>query len=166
MLNNLDQIIKNYNTININNDMITMNRYVVKDLETRKDNQYSQNDFHSRGTINGVGAMNILARNGVKLDKTQSINANGPAVYERTWNNASKNIIQERVFVTANDSNLGKNGKFTPTGTKIGGNINYNHDKKDGVRKITSPRTPWDPFVGIYNMITTPKKHNIGNYKR
>ena len=141
-------------------------RTIANDLTIRKDNQYSQNDFHSRGTINGVGAMNILARNGVKLDKTQSINANGPAVYEKTWNNASKNIIQERVFVTANDSNLGKNGKFTPTGTKIGGNINYNHDKKDGVRKITSPRTPWDPFVGIYNMITTPEKHNIGNYKR
>ena len=124
------------------------------------------NDFHSRGTVNGVGGLNILNYKGIQLDKTQSINANGPAVYETIWKNTSRNIIQERVFVAANDSNLGKGGKFTPAGTKIGGNINYNHDDKDGVRKITAPKTPWDPFVGIYNMITTPERHSIGNYKK
>ena len=141
-------------------------RNIANDLTARQNMEYSQNDFHSRGTINGIGAMNILNYNGIQLNKTQVINADGPAVYETIWNNASRNVIQERVFVAANDSNLGKNGEFTPAGTKIGGNINYNHDDKDGVRKMTAPRTPWDPFVGIYNMITTPERHSIGNYKK
>ena len=103
---------------------------------------------------------------GVRLDNSQTIRVDGPAVYETNWYNEAKQIIIERKFVAANDSNLGKGGKFTPAGTKIGGNINYNHDDKDGVRKMTAPRTTWDPFVGIYNMITTPERHSIANYKK
>ena len=72
---------------------------------------------------------------------------------------ASKIITPTR-FVISKDSPLGE------PGSTLYSNINYTHDENDGVRKMTAPKTLWDPFVGIYNMFMTPEKHNISNYKK
>ena len=118
------------------------------------------NDFHSQGTIIGTGAFNILSNRGVEINNTQKINAYGPAVYQSTWEKTASKITTPTRFVISKDSPLGE------PGSTLYSNINYTHDENDGVRKITAPRTSWDPFVGIYNMITTPERHSIGNYKK
>lgn len=103
--------------------------------------------------------MNILARNGIKLNDTQSLNAKGPAVYNRTWDNTASQVLDRKTYVAANDGGLGKKGDI------LYSNITYLHNEKDPVRYLTAPRTPWDPFLGLLYGITNMKEHNIGSYK-
>lgn len=151
-------IMKVFNTIGLD-DMIAMNRLVAKDLEMRKDNKDSVNTFHSQGTINGTGAMNILAKNDIKLNDTQSLNAKGPAVYNRTWDNTASQVLDRKTYVAADDGGLGKKGDV------LHSNITYSHNEKDPVRYLTAPRTPLDIFIGLYYGATNMKEHNIGSYK-
>ena len=138
----------------------SMNRIIANDLTERKDMQYSNNNFHSQGTINGVGAMNILARNGIKLNDTQSLNAKGPAVYNRTWDNTASQILDRKTYVAANDGGLGKKGDV------LYSNITYSHNEKDPVRYLTAPVIPvWDTLRGLYYGATNMKEHNISSYK-
>ena len=151
-------IMKVFNTIGLD-DMIAMNRLVAKDLEMRKDNKDSVNTFHSQGTIIGTGALNILNWNNIGLDRTQIVRAVGPAVYETEWDKSASKVTIPTTFVISKDSPLGKSGDV------LYKNIKYDHDDQDGVRDVTSPRTPVHLFKGIYNLITNMDKHNVSNLK-
>jgi hypothetical protein len=116
----------------------SMNRIVVDDLIQRQNIPNVDNKFHSQGTIIGTGAMNILNSQQIILNDTQTTRAVGPAVYQSTWENTAK---------------------------QISNNVEYKHGDNDGVRKVTSPRTIIDPAVGMYNLITNIKAHNVSNYE-
>ena len=139
--------------------MNTMNRYVAKDLEMRKDNKDSINTFHSQGTIIGTGAFDILRDRGVKLNGTQEIKAVGPAVYKTNWDNGASQIITPRYTVISKDSPLGK------PGTVIDSNIQYKHHDNDGVRDVTAPRTPTHFLQGVWNLIFHIDQHGVDSYK-
>lgn len=115
-----------------------MNRIVANDLIIRMNNENSINKFHSQGTIIGTGAMSILDLQGIQLTDSQLMRAVGPAVYETMWNYKAGQIAN---------------------------NSKYDHDDKDGVRDVTSPRTPIHILIGLYNLITNMDKHNVGNYE-
>ncbi len=138
-------------------DMVTMNTIVANDLTQRKD-IYSTNEFHSQGTIIGVGAMNILSQQGIQLSYTQTMNAMGPAVYESSWENAVSSVSQ--TVWTSSTSDLNNLDAQLQTQSS------YSWNEKDGVRQVTAPNNPIEPVVGIWNLIFNIKEHGIDRYKK
>ncbi len=129
-------------------DLVAMNRFVAGDLYERKDITGAVNNFHSQGTIIGVGAMNIyrndymqpiITYDGTKtisytnqINPSQTFNAVGPAVTEKGWKE-------------------GVGGLNLNTNVKIGDlNYNYQHDPKDFVQLIVAPNNLLEFARGWY----------------
>jgi hypothetical protein len=134
-----------------------MNKIVANDLSQRSD-IYSKNEFHSQGTIIGVGAMQILSNQGVQLNYSQSMNAMGPAVYKTSWDNAVNNI--SGIAYTSSTNNLNN------LDTQLKTQSNYNWNPNDGVRQVTAPRNPIEPAIGVWNLIFNIKEHGIDSYRK
>ena len=130
-----------------------VNKIVVDVFVDRQDNQNSENKFHSQGTIIGTGSMNILSRNSVKLNDTQSVIAVGPAVSRYMRIKTVSDVSNKALTSSTNDLNNIDTKKSII-------NTKYVHDKNDIVRKITTLDMIFSSYKGENGSLTNPNANS------
>ena len=113
-------------------DAIAMNRYVKEDLQERKYMANSTNIFHSQGSIIGLGAMQLYAKengNNNQINTTQQFVAVGPAVLEGDWYSTVKTL----------------------GGDELRKNANYKHDPYDAIRYLAAPSNLAQSAINLFN---------------